>query len=112
MPRTFLSILSLCICTVVALAQKNELQDPPVLTSAHRVLNLLVVAREKPIRLAGLHPEAWVYEVCERPTTVKDACPAGSGTLSPYGGVRLQLMQGDHLRISPCESAPARARRR
>ena len=66
-----------------------------------------MVATPKPIDLAGMQPTAWVYRVCLRATAIGDACPAGAGTLSPYGGVRLQLEPGDHLRIRLINHLPA-----
>ncbi len=99
MRRLLSGLLSLSVCGGVAAAQNHSLRDLPTFSSTNGVLNVLMIAKTKPIELAGMHPTAWVYEVCQRSAAVHDACPAGSATLSPYGGVRLQLQQGDHLKI-------------
>ena len=58
-----------------------------------------MIAEPLPVSLGGLKPTAWVFEVCRSADAQGDACPADSRTAAPYGGVRLQLTQGDHLRI-------------
>jgi FtsP/CotA-like multicopper oxidase with cupredoxin domain len=73
--------------------------EPPVFTSSHRLLDLLAIAEPSTIALAGRHPVAWVFEMCRRADAQNDNCPPGSRTFSPYGGIRLQLYPGDHLRI-------------
>src|SRR4051794_30616449 len=91
-----------CLCLAIALgsfAYGAELQEPPIFTSQNHQLNLLFVAREVPITLGDMHPAAWVYEICPRESAQNDRCPVGSPTASPYGGVRLSLSAGDHLKI-------------
>jgi FtsP/CotA-like multicopper oxidase with cupredoxin domain len=82
--------------------------EMPVLASDSRtgVLDVLMIAKPKAIQLTGRPLTAWVYEICRRATAVNDRCPAGSSTLSPYGGVRLQLQPGDHLRIRLINQLP------
>jgi L-ascorbate oxidase len=73
--------------------------DPPTFTSSNHVLDLLVVAEPKTIRLGEFQPTAWVFEMCETAVAHGDDCPDDSRTVSPYGGIRLQLYPGDHLRM-------------
>jgi L-ascorbate oxidase len=72
---------------------------PPVLTSSNHLLDLLVIAEPSKITLGDRHPIAWVFEMCPRTVARNDNCPAGSETFAPYGGIRLQLYAGDHLRM-------------
>jgi FtsP/CotA-like multicopper oxidase with cupredoxin domain len=81
--------------------------DPPVFASQNGVLDILMIAKAKPIPTISfkpplsqnsINPTGWVYEVCKRPETGL-TCPSGSGTVSPYGGVRLALQQGDTLNV-------------
>ena len=98
-----------CCCLVLAFCSAAlcaELQDPPVFTSQNHQLNLLFVAKELPVTLGDMHPAAWVYEVCPRASAQNDQCPVGSPTASPYGGVRLNLSAGDHLRIRLVNQLP------
>jgi FtsP/CotA-like multicopper oxidase with cupredoxin domain len=73
--------------------------DPPTFTSSNHVLDLLVIARQKTITLGEFQPSAWVFEMCESAAAHGDSCPDDSRTVSPYGGIRLQLYPGDHLRM-------------
>ena len=73
--------------------------EPPVLTSSNHLLDLLVIAEPSTITLGDRHPVAWVFEMCPRAAARNDNCPAGSQTFAPYGGIRLQLYAGDHLRM-------------
>jgi len=73
--------------------------DPPVFTSANHRLDLLVIAEPETIALGVFHPTAWVFKICESKVAKHDDCPSDSRTASPYGGVRLQLYPGDHLRM-------------
>lgn len=93
--------LVVCLCVLVAVSSAfcAEVTEPPVFASENHQLNLLMIAKTKSVTLAGFQPEAWVYEVCPRSVAQNDQCPAGSATASPYGGVRLSLQAGDHLRI-------------
>jgi L-ascorbate oxidase len=73
--------------------------EPPVLTSSNHLLDLLVIAEPSTITLGDRRPVAWVFEMCPRTVARNDNCPAGSKTFAPYGGIRLQLYAGDHLRM-------------
>ncbi len=88
-------LLSTCLFAV----GPNELIDPPVFTSANGVLDLLITAKPKPIMLDTYSPTAWVFEVCYRSDSANDVCPADARTDSAYGGMRLQLQPGDHLKM-------------
>jgi FtsP/CotA-like multicopper oxidase with cupredoxin domain len=86
--------------------------EPPVLTSSNHLLDLLVIAEPSTITLGDRRPVAWVFEICPRAVARNDNCPAGSQTFAPYGGIRLQLYAGDHLRmrlINRLPPAPADA---
>src|SRR5262245_21028207 len=81
--------------------------EPPVFTSQNGVLNILMVAKAKPIPTisftpptggSAINPIGWAYEICQRPAT-GSSCPTGTGTVWDYGGVRLALQQGDTLNI-------------
>ena len=90
----------------------SELLEPPVLTSRAQTLDILMVARPQLLPFTG-QPAGYAYEVCSRPKdskarrcpvpgTVVDlhTCPtAGDPIVSPYGGVRLQLVPGETLRV-------------
>jgi len=80
-------------------AQGPTADDPPTFTSANHVLDLLVIAEPKTITLGSFQPTAWVFEMCLSSQAQGDQCPADSRTVSPYGGIRLQLYPGDHLRM-------------
>jgi FtsP/CotA-like multicopper oxidase with cupredoxin domain len=80
--------------------------DPPVFTSSNHLLDLLVIAEAKPIPLGSFHPTAWVFEMCPTAVAQGDTCPAGSQTVAPYGGIRLQLYPGDHLRMKLVNHLP------
>jgi FtsP/CotA-like multicopper oxidase with cupredoxin domain len=73
--------------------------EPPVLTSSNHLLDLLVIAEPSTITLGDCRPVAWVFEICQRAVARNDNCPVGSETFAPYGGIRLQLYAGDHLRM-------------
>lgn len=73
--------------------------DLPTFTSSHHLLDLLVIARPKTITLGGFQPTAWVFAMCETAAAHGDDCPEDARTVSPYGGIRLQVYPGDHLRM-------------
>src|SRR5215470_6553729 len=88
-------------------AAAQMLIDAPVFASQNGVLDIMMVAMPQPI--AGIsftppgsrtviHPTGWVYQICLRPTSGL-SCPAGSSTVSPYGGTRLALQAGDTLKV-------------
>ncbi len=73
--------------------------EPPVFTSSNHLLDLLVIAEPSTITLGDRHPVAWVFEMCRTAVARHDNCPRDSRTFAPYGGIRLQLYPGDHLRM-------------
>jgi L-ascorbate oxidase len=73
--------------------------EPPALTSANHLLDLLAIAEPSTITLGDRHPVAWVFAMCPRAIAQHNNCPPGAQTFAPYGGIRLQLDPGDHLRI-------------
>ncbi len=81
--------------------------DPPVFTSSNHLLDLLVIAEPSPITLGQFHPTAWVFEMCPISVAQGNDCPQGSQTVAPYGGIRLQLYPGDHLRMKLVNHLPA-----
>jgi FtsP/CotA-like multicopper oxidase with cupredoxin domain len=97
------SILGACcamlLTTFAFAAGPNELLDPPTFTSSKGTLDILMTAKVKPIALDIFNPASWVYEVCYRSDATGNVCPADSRTASEYGGMRLQLQPGDHLKI-------------
>ena len=72
---------------------------PPVFTSSHHLLDLLVIAEPITIKLGAFNPTAWVFAMCHAGVAHNDNCPNDARTVSPYGGIRLQLYPGDHLRM-------------
>jgi L-ascorbate oxidase len=84
--------------------------DPPVFESSDHKLDLLMIAAEHDVTLAGgVHTTAWPYEVCYRPAgSAPNACPPGTGK-HPLGGVRLQLQPGDTLKIRLVNKLPLAA---
>jgi L-ascorbate oxidase len=98
-------------CSTTALA--GDFVEPAVFASHDGVLDLLMIAKPKPVPSLSfvppegppVHPVGWVYEVCRRPAGV-DACPSGSSTVADYGGVRLALQKGDTLKIHLVNQLP------
>ena len=83
--------------------QGRFLNEPPVFSSRNGVLDIMMVAIAQPIptisfrpphSTSTIHPTGWVYQICPRPSSGL-SCPSGSSTVSPYGGTRLALQQGD-----------------
>jgi L-ascorbate oxidase len=90
------------------------LAEPASFASEHGVLDILMIAKPKPIPSipftppdggATVNPLGWVYEICRRPAS-GDHCPPGAGTVADYGGVRLTLQQGDTLKIRLVNQLP------
>ena len=108
--KTLIVLGMLCVlvsCTDSRHTTPNSaFPDPPVFTSANGVLDLLMTAEASSVSLDTFKPAAWVFEVCKTSDAVNDSCPADSRTASPYGGVRLQLTAGDHLRIKLVNHLP------
>lgn len=73
--------------------------EPPVFESSNHLLDLLAIAQPATITLGDRHPVAWVFQMCRAAAARNNECPPGSQTFAPYGGIRLQLYPGDHLRI-------------
>lgn len=95
MPAAFLSCVLNAPLTV---AFGADLGEPFALASKNGVLDILMVARAAPITtFPSFNATGWVYDICERPKHGADACPATTENL--YAGVRLQLSQGDLLKI-------------
>jgi L-ascorbate oxidase len=97
--------LALILGFMSAAAAAAPLLEPPVLSSSKGVLDLLMVARAAKVpTLTPFDPTGWVYDICLRPTDGRLSCPATSADL--YGGTRLQLQQGDHLKIRLVNKLP------
>src|SRR5262245_14369571 len=88
-------------------AGAQTLNEPPVFASQNGVLDIMMVAIPQPIptisftpphKSSAIHPTGWVFQICPRPASGL-SCPSGSATVSPYGGTRLALQQGDTLKI-------------
>jgi len=88
-------------------AAAQSLAEPPVFASRNGVLDIMMVAIAQPIPTISftppnsrsvIHPSGWVYQICQRPASGL-SCPSSSSTVSPYGGTRLALQQGDTLKI-------------
>ena len=109
-------VVLIAISTSVSpVASAADFVDPPVFASTNGVLDIMMIAKAKPIpeiaftppgRAATVHPTGWVYEVCKRPASGL-TCPSGPGTVSPYGGVRLSLQAGDVLKVRFVNRLPA-----
>jgi FtsP/CotA-like multicopper oxidase with cupredoxin domain len=91
-----------------------ELAEPAAFASEHGVLDILMIAKPKPIPSisftppdgsVAVNPVGWVYEICQRPSS-GDHCPPGASTVADYGGVRLALQQGDTLKIRLINQLP------
>ncbi len=113
------SFIAWLVCTIVlnghgSIAHADPLQtDPPTFTSSHHLLDILIVAEPKVISLGEFQPTAWVFAVCEMADVQGDNCPNDSRTTADYGGVRLQVYPGDHLRmrlVNHLPPAPADAK--
>ena len=99
------TIFALCALGVAAAA--DTIDEPPVFLSRDGVLDIMMVAMPQPIPSIAyippsggpaINPTGWVYQICPRPA-VGLSCPAGSATVSPYGGVRLALKPSDTLKV-------------
>jgi len=91
----------------VAPATADELREPPVLSSTHGVLDLLVIAKATPVpQFAPYQATAWAYQVCARPADGARVCPGTSANSDLYAGTRLQLSPGDLLKIRLVNQLP------
>jgi L-ascorbate oxidase len=91
-----------------SVARAGDFVEPPVFASVHGVLDLLMIAMPQPVPSLSflppsgpaINPVGWVYQICPRASAVPvNQCPAGSPTVSSYGGIRLALQKGDQLKI-------------
>ena len=110
------------LCMVAGLwggaASAADLLEPAVFASSYGVLDILMVAKAKPVPSLAftppdgsgvVNPTGWVYEICKRKGS-ETACPAGTGTVADYGGVRLALNQGDVLKVRLVNKLPTHHR--
>ncbi len=95
------ALIALVLWSAMFGARAGEnLAEPPVFASKNGVLDLLLIAEAAPITtLSPFAPTGWVYQFCLRPRDGANACPAGTPDRNLYGGTRLQLEQGDVLKI-------------
>lgn len=96
-------------------ARAGNFVEPPVFTSKRGVLDILMVAKAKPIpainfKVQGkafpINPTGWVYEICYRNQAINDRCPTGKSTSSEFGGIRLALQPGDTLKVRLVNKLP------
>src|SRR5271168_616025 len=88
--------------------------EPPVFASSHGVLDLLIVVLPQPVPSISyvpptgpvINPTGWVYQICPRASATGNQCPAGSPTVSYYGGIRLALQKGDQLKFRLVNQLP------
>ena len=112
------SLRAACLIAVLIelpqLASADPFVEPKVFASSGGVLDLLVIAKERPIEtilfplLTGgppINPIGWVFEICPRPAQ-SNVCPAGGSTVADFGGVRLALQQSDTLKIRLVNKLP------
>lgn len=89
----------------VAAGQFEPLREPKVFASQNGVLDLVMVANEKPI-LDDTGLKGWVYSICPRTWATQLSCPNDESTVSDYGGARLAVQQGDRLNIRLVNKLP------
>src|SRR5262249_56622130 len=79
---------------------------PPVFASQNGVLDILMIARAKPIPTisfnpphsrSSINPIGWAYEICKRPASGL-SCPTGTGVWD-YGGGGPAPPHGGTLRL-------------
>ena len=115
LPRRLLATLAMLAGCWSGAANAADIVEPAVFASSNGVLDILMIARPKPVPSIAfvppgegpaINPIGWVYEICQRPAS-GTSCPAGTGTVADYGGVRLALQQGDSLKIRLVNKLPA-----
>ena len=117
MKITFRRAAALAAMTVCAssVAHAASFVEPPVFASKNGVLDILMIAKPKPIQAIAfkppgvrnpINPTGWVYEICDRSEAVDDTCPKGGGTSSEFGGIRLALQPGDRLKVRLVNKLP------
>ena len=66
--------------------------EPPVFTSKKGVLDILMIAKAKPVTAISfkppggkrpINPTGWVYEICYRNPAINDRCPAAGKSTRP-----------------------------
>ena len=89
-----------CIFACLPLTATNAgpYVEPPVFASAGGILDIVMVATAQRVTtLSPFLPDGWVYDVCPRLAPEQMDCPRRHQQW--YGGMRLQLQQGDHFKI-------------
>lgn len=84
----------------------SELQEPMTLASKNGVLDILLVAKEAPVPALASNVKGWVFDVCVNPHNGANDCPPKPPSANLYGGTRLQLWQGDTLKIHLVNKLP------
>ena len=93
-------VLGVCsTVTPIFAATSSELREQPLFASSNHVLDIQIIAKAKVVQLGDYSPTAWVYTVCYRKDAEGNSCPDDGRTAAEYGGMRLQLEPGDHLKI-------------
>lgn len=107
--------ISAAALSMIAPAQAAEFKEPPVFASRDGVLDILMVAKPKPVEAiqfkppgvkTAINPVGWVYEICYRNEAINDRCPKGGSTSSEFGGIRLALQRGDKLKVRLINKLP------
>ncbi|UOA07319.1 hypothetical protein [Methylobacter sp. S3L5C] len=101
------TLYGLVLASTSLIANATQFVDPFVFTSDRntKTLDLLMVAKPGPINaLPGVN--GWVYNICERKYSIGDQCQKDKTNPNPYGGSRLQINQGDTLKIHLINELP------
>jgi L-ascorbate oxidase len=83
----------------------SDFEEPPVFTSAHGKLNLMIVAKAVPNPFVAdlAKTTAWVYETCQKdpasPAWNVKSCDGVPGTSARNGGPVLHLKPGDVFKV-------------
>ena len=89
--------------------------EPPVFTSKKGVLDILMVAKAKPVAAISfkapgiggpINPDRLGLRDLLPSQAINDSCPDGKSTTSDFGGVRLALQPGDTLKIRLVNKLP------
>ncbi len=83
-----------------------DLKEPITLSSANGVLDILMIAKAGSINTLPGAPTGWVFQICRRPADNSNTCPPDAGSPNYYGGTRLQLEQGDLLKVRLVNQLP------
>jgi len=106
---------ALATASLCGTAGAARFQEPPVFSSKKGVLDILLIAKAKPVKAIAfmppgastpINPTGWVYEVCYRSRALNNSCLPGKSTTSEFGGVRLALQPGDTLKIRLVNKLP------